>query len=92
LIAFVATARPDEARKFYGEILELPLVADDSFALVYDAHGVTLRVTKVARLKPAPRTVLGWRVMDIRAIAGELARRGVALDRFDGLNQDADGL
>jgi hypothetical protein len=67
-------------------------VVDDSFALVFDAHGVMLRVARVHELTPAPYTVLGWKVADISAAVKELQIRGVAFERYEGLDQDELGI
>jgi catechol 2,3-dioxygenase-like lactoylglutathione lyase family enzyme len=47
LIAFVPTADPKRARGFYRDVLELRLVEEDSFALVFDANRTMLRITPV---------------------------------------------
>src|SRR5947209_16591908 len=60
LIAFVSTKNPDRAKVFYSDVLGLRLVEDNPFALVFDAAGIMLRVSKVHELTPAPYTVLGW--------------------------------
>src|ERR1700680_1305967 len=65
LVAFVATRDPSRAKKFYRDTLGLPLVSEDEFALVFDAAGTMLRVTRVQELATAKYTVLGWRVRDI---------------------------
>jgi catechol 2,3-dioxygenase-like lactoylglutathione lyase family enzyme len=88
VVAFVATRDPERARRFYEGVLGLRLVADEPFALVFDAHGTTLRVQKVQELAPARHTVLGWLVPDIAAAVGGLAAGGVAFERFPGLPQD----
>ena len=93
LVAFVATARPDEARAFYVEVLGLELTSDDQFALVFDAGGTTLRVAKVEQLQPAPFTVLGWLVDDIESAVADLAARGVQFERYgEWMQQDAQGI
>jgi catechol 2,3-dioxygenase-like lactoylglutathione lyase family enzyme len=92
VIAFVGTARADAARAFYRDALGLRLVADEPFALVFDAHGVMLRVTKVDAVEPAPYTVLGWRVPDIRAAVTELGGNGVGFERYRGMPQDELGI
>ncbi|HEV7732392.1 MAG TPA: VOC family protein [Candidatus Binatia bacterium] len=92
LVAFVATTRPDEARKFYGGTLGLPIVGDDPAALRFDVHGVTLRVSKVQALTPAAHTVLGWKVTDIRAQVVALTAKGVAFERYGGMHQDQHGV
>jgi catechol 2,3-dioxygenase-like lactoylglutathione lyase family enzyme len=88
VVAFVATRDPERARRFYEGVLGLRLVADEPFALVFDAHGTTLRVQKVQELVPARHTVLGWLVPDIAAAVRGLAAGGVAFERFPGLPQD----
>jgi hypothetical protein len=50
LVAFVATRNPSRAKKFYRDTLGLPLVSEDEFALVFDAAGTMLRVTRVQEL------------------------------------------
>jgi catechol 2,3-dioxygenase-like lactoylglutathione lyase family enzyme len=92
VVAFVGTARAEAARAFYGDVLGLPLVDDGPFALVFDAHGVMLRVTKVAAVDPAPYTVLGWSVPDIRAAVAALGGRGVVFERYPGMQQDELGI
>ena len=92
VIAFVSTAQPEAARLFYGDVLGLPLVADEPVALVFDAHGTMLRVAKVPAVTPARSTVLGWKVSDIESVVDILAGRGVAFARFPGFDQDERGI
>ena len=91
VIAFVATKQPERAKLFYSKTLGLRLVADTPFALVFDAGGTMLRISKVGALTPAPYTVLGWEVPDIAATVKDLQNVGVKLERFKGLN-DGDEL
>jgi catechol 2,3-dioxygenase-like lactoylglutathione lyase family enzyme len=92
LIAFVATLDPARAKDFYGRVLGLRLTSEDTFALVYDANGTTLRVSVVRELAPAGYTVLGWLVPDVRQAVRELTERSVVFQRFDGLEQDELGI
>jgi catechol 2,3-dioxygenase-like lactoylglutathione lyase family enzyme len=92
LMAFVATTRPERARQFYADVLGLRLVADEPWALVFDAHGAMLRVQKTAELTPAKHTVLGWRVTDIESTMAGLAARGVRFERYSFLPQDELGV
>lgn len=92
LVAFAATTDFDRARAFYRDALGLKLIAEDGFALVFDANGTPLRVSKVEKLAPAGYTVLGWKVGDISATIAVLAERGVTFEVFPGLGQDADGV
>lgn len=88
IIAFVATRDADRARKFYESVLGLALISDDPFALVFEAHGTMLRLTKVREHTPARHTVLGWEVEDIRSAVSSLQSQGVTFQRYEGLPQD----
>ena len=92
LTAFVATANSDEARHFYEDTLGLRFVADSQFALVFDANGVELRVQKVDSVPPPSATVLGWQVSELTQVVAELSRRGVSIEQFPLLEQDALGI
>jgi len=92
IIAFVATTNPAAARKFYAKTLGLRLLSEDPFALVFDAGGTMLRVAIVRQLVPAPYTVLGWIVPEIRAAVRDLKRRGITFRRYEGMEQDDVGI
>jgi catechol 2,3-dioxygenase-like lactoylglutathione lyase family enzyme len=92
LVAFIPTLDLDAGEAFYGSVLGLRLTERTPFAVVFDAGGTQLRVTKVAALSPHPFTVLGWRVADITAAVAQLHARGVPLTRYDGIAQDDDGI
>jgi catechol 2,3-dioxygenase-like lactoylglutathione lyase family enzyme len=92
IMAFVATADPARARTFFQDVLQLKFIADEPFALVFDAHGTMLRVAKVQKLTPAPYTVLGWHVADLATVMKDLASRGITFEKYPGLGQDAAGV
>jgi catechol 2,3-dioxygenase-like lactoylglutathione lyase family enzyme len=92
LIAFVATADPERAREFYAGTLGLALEHEGPFALVFRAGATMLRVAIVDTVVAAPYTVLGWAVGDVAARVRELAARGVAFERYDGMEQDELGV
>ena len=92
LIGFVATAKPDDARRFYAEALGLPLIEDGPYALVFSASGTTIRVQKVSGVSPAAYTALGWAVDDIEETIAQLTARGVRFERFEGLSQSDRGV
>ena len=92
LMAFVATANPDQTKTFYASVLGLRLVSDDPFALVFDANGTLLRVQKVETVVAPPYTQVGWIVADIEATVRGLLTRGVTCARFPGLTQDDLGI
>jgi YD repeat-containing protein len=92
VIAFVATDEPVASKAFYAETLGLRLVADESFALVFDASGTPLRVQKVREHTPLPYTVLGWIVTDISAAVARLGDQGVSFERYGWFEQDKRGV
>jgi catechol 2,3-dioxygenase-like lactoylglutathione lyase family enzyme len=92
LVAFAATADPSRARAFYEEVLGLRVVEQNDYACVLDANGTMLRVTTVSAVARPGYTVLGWRVADIQAAVRGLAARGVAFTRYEGMDQDRDGV
>jgi catechol 2,3-dioxygenase-like lactoylglutathione lyase family enzyme len=92
LVAFVPSRDLARSAAFYGEILGLDLLEDIPIALVFDANGTSLRVTLVDQLLPAPYTVLGWSVGDLRATIRTLSDRGVTFERFPGMTQDDLGI
>lgn len=95
LVAFVSTTDTRRARAFYGTdlaILGLRLVSDDDFALVFDANGTVLRISKVETLAPAPFTVLGWEVADLAKTTARLRESGVTFERYAEMDQDEHGI
>ncbi len=92
LMAFVATTKPDQAKTFYGDALGLRLVADEPFALVFDANGTMLRVSKVESFEPATFTVLGWQVPEVHEAVRKLVSQGVVFQRYPGMLQDDLGI
>ncbi len=92
LVAFVASRDLEVSDRFYGGVLGFEMVESSAFAKVYDANGTPLRVTLVESLAGAPYTVLGWRVTDIAHAIGVLRAAGVQFKRYDGMEQDEDGV
>jgi catechol 2,3-dioxygenase-like lactoylglutathione lyase family enzyme len=92
VIAFVATAQPAKAKEFYENILGLRLVADEPFALVFDANGTMLRIAKVQMVTPARHTVFGWKVPDVRQAITDLRAKGITFEQYEGLPQDDMGI
>lgn len=92
LIAFVPSADLDRARTFYEDVLGFAVEDVSPYACVLRSGEVMLRVTKVEELVPQAFTVLGWKVSDIRGVVTGLVAKGVAFERFDGMDQDADGV
>jgi catechol 2,3-dioxygenase-like lactoylglutathione lyase family enzyme len=92
IVAFVPTTDYDRARAFFVDVLGLRFVSQDDFALVLDANGIMLRVTKVRDHKPWPFTILGWQVNDIERNVATLRERGVTFERYGFPGQDDAGI
>src|SRR5215470_11706549 len=92
LVGFGATTDGKRARAFYEGVLELQFISEDDFAIVYDANGVSLRIQKVAHIRPHAFTVLGWSVSSIDTIVAELMAKGAVFERYASLQQDAQGI
>jgi catechol 2,3-dioxygenase-like lactoylglutathione lyase family enzyme len=92
LVAFTAASDLPRARAFYEHTLGLPVVEHNDFACVFDAHGTMLRVTAVSKVARAGYTVLGWRVSDIEAAIRDLTAKGVVFTRYEGMDQDDNGI
>ena len=92
IIALIATQNPEAATKFYEQTLGLRLVADEPFAIVFDANGTMLRLQKVESFQPQPFTTLGWEVANIEATMAQLAEKGVQFEQFPGLPLDDHGI
>jgi predicted enzyme related to lactoylglutathione lyase len=92
VIAFVLTSDAIKARSFYEGVLGLPAVVDDGFALVLDANGTMIRVTKVQNFKPQQFTILGWDVKDIDEAVSRLCERGVRFENYGMADQDMRGI
>lgn len=88
----IGTTRPDAAKAFYQDTLGLTFVTDDTFALVFDANGTPVRVSRVPAVIPATYAVLGFQVQDIAAAIDGLAAKGVKFERFSFFQQDARGI
>jgi catechol 2,3-dioxygenase-like lactoylglutathione lyase family enzyme len=92
VVTFLMTQNPDASIAFYRDILNLKFLRDDGFALVFDMHGVMLRIGKTKTFTPAPNTVLGWEAGDIGTSMKKLEQQGVTFERYPNMGQDADGI
>ncbi|HUC24153.1 MAG TPA: VOC family protein [Streptosporangiaceae bacterium] len=92
IVAFAATTDLPRARAFYEQVLGLPVTVQNEFACVIDANGTMLCITAVPEVCQGGYTVLGWKVTDITATVGDLAAKGVVFPRYDGMDQDGDGI
>ena len=93
IVGFVSIVDVARAKEFYRDTLGLTLLSEEPpFALVFDAHGIMLRLGMAKELPPAHGTVLGWNVPDIAATVKELAEAGVGFERYPQMKQDELGI
>lgn len=93
IVAFLPTTDYDAARAFFEGLLGLRVTAQDGHAMVLDANGIMIRVTKMRGDYTAPQyTMLGWEVSDIERTVSELTERGVKFERYGFFEQDALGI
>jgi catechol 2,3-dioxygenase-like lactoylglutathione lyase family enzyme len=92
VIAFIPARDQQKAREFYEQTLGLDFISEDAFALVFNAHGVMLRIAIVKDFTPFPFTILGWHVADIDYTVRILAGKGVKFERFSGMQQNDVGI
>ena len=52
IMAFIPTRDATNAKSFYERTLGLRFISEDQFALVLDANGIMVRVTRVPEFKP----------------------------------------
>jgi catechol 2,3-dioxygenase-like lactoylglutathione lyase family enzyme len=92
IVAFVPTRDSVKARTFYEGTLGLKFIFEDDFALVLDANGTKVRVSKAPEFKPAPFTILGWEVQGIENVVAALMKKGVRFEKFGFPGQDDQGI
>ena len=92
--AFGAFAVDDlaQARKFYGETLGVRVSEQHGLLTLHLAGGCDTRVYPKPDHTPAAYTILMFQVDDIEAAVGELTKRGVRFERYDGMDQDERGI
>jgi catechol 2,3-dioxygenase-like lactoylglutathione lyase family enzyme len=91
-ILFAATTDAGASRQFYENVLGLKFVSEDPFALVLKVGELTLRIQKVAHKPKLNYTVLGWLIDDIEKEVRRLSKAGVRFSRYEGLDQDKNGV
>lgn len=91
-VAMINTSDRKAAEPFYADTLGLRRKGDDGFAALFDLSGVTLRLTEVPGYAAPAHPVLGWDVPDIEAAVAALTANGVAMNIYEGLGQDSQGI
>lgn len=90
--AMVTTNRPEAAKAFYTDVLGLRLISEDAFGIQFAGRIGFLRVAKAPGTIPPAHAVMNFMVADVAATAQSLVAKGVKMERFGFLQQDADGL
>ncbi|MGD0063628.1 MAG: VOC family protein [Streptosporangiaceae bacterium] len=80
------------AKKFYGETLGLETSEQNGLLTLHLAGGRDTLVYPKPVHTPADYTILNFEVDDIDAAVGELLSRGVEMEKYEGLGQDANGI
>jgi catechol 2,3-dioxygenase-like lactoylglutathione lyase family enzyme len=92
IVALVPITDAARAKAFYSEKLGLRFVSEDPLALVFDANGNMLRLTKMKEFTPQRFSILGWEVADIEAAVRQLTAAGVTFERYGFFKQDELGI
>jgi catechol 2,3-dioxygenase-like lactoylglutathione lyase family enzyme len=82
----------DAAKKFYGETLGLRISEHYGLLTLHLTGGRDTLVYPKPDHVPATYTILNFGVDDIDAAVDELVGRGVELEKYEGLGQDAKGI
>ena len=82
IVGFVLTKDYEKARAFFEGKLGFQFVSLDQYALVMNAGGTMIRISKVPNFTPFQSTVLGWEVQDIEAMVTWLTKRGVTFEKY----------
>jgi catechol 2,3-dioxygenase-like lactoylglutathione lyase family enzyme len=84
----------EKAREFYGETLGLDVEPDDGPGLltIHLAGDRDTLIYPKADHQPATYTILNFPVDDIDAAVEGLTARGVSFERYDGMEQDDNGV
>ena len=82
MVGFILTTDYAKARSFYEGMLGFQFVSLDAYALVVNAGGHHIRITKAANFTALPSTVLGWEVADIESVVAWLRQQGVATEKY----------
>ena len=91
--SFVLTGDRAQSLPFYRDVLALPVLGEDPYAVTFDlGAGTTLRLTTVPGHTATAHTVLGWTVADLRGTLAPLVAAGIAPQVYEGMGQDEHGI
>jgi catechol 2,3-dioxygenase-like lactoylglutathione lyase family enzyme len=81
-----------DARRFYGEMLGLHVVAEGAGLWLHLPGGGRVFMYPKPDHQPASFTVLNFGVEDVDAAVGELTQRGVRFERYAAIPADEKGI
>jgi catechol 2,3-dioxygenase-like lactoylglutathione lyase family enzyme len=84
----------EQARDFYGDTLglEVETIEDPGLLNIRLAGDRPTLVYPKGDFQPATYTILNFPVGDVEATVDELMQRGVAFERYEGMEQDEKGI
>ncbi len=88
----IAVADMESARDFYAGTLGLKTSEEYGLMWLHTAGGRDTLVYEQPDAAPASFTILNFEVDDIDEAVAALATRGVAFERYDGMDQDERGV
>ncbi len=77
----------EAAKRFYGDTLAIPLSEANGMLRLHLGSRDVLVYPKGERHVPAEYTMLNFPVDDISSAVAELARAGIAFERYDGVDE-----
>jgi catechol 2,3-dioxygenase-like lactoylglutathione lyase family enzyme len=92
MVAFLSTTDAGRARAFYEGVLGLAFTGDHEHLMTFACGAAGLNLQKADKANPPLGTALGWTVRDLRGTIRALQGRGVAFERYDGMDQDEMGV
>ena len=91
-VGIICVRKRERAKAFYRDVLGLTLAREDPFAAIFEAGGVSIRVSTVPDFTPHAHTVMGFVVPEIEGAVEALGKNGVAFNRYPGFKQDERGI
>jgi hypothetical protein len=73
-------------------VLGLTFIGEHEHLIIFDAGAARLMLQKLDAVTPPKGTALGWNVTDLPGVMKALIARGVAFERFEGMDQDELGI
>lgn len=89
---FVPTKDAKKARSFYEGVLGFPFAYENEFVIVFRGKDGMILAQKVETFSPAPYTILGWEVEDIKKVVSLLSQKGVEFEKYAWVEQDKLGI